>query len=32
MIAAGGAGLYGSQHTAILLMRRTLKKMGLLAA
>jgi hypothetical protein len=32
MIAAGGAGLYVSQHTAILLMRRTLKKMGLLAA
>jgi hypothetical protein len=32
MIADCGAGLYVSQHTAILWIRRTLKKMGLLSA
>ena len=32
MIADCGAGLYFSQHTAILWIRRTLKKMGLLSA
>ena len=31
MIADCGAGLYFSQHTAILWIRRTLKKMGLLS-
>jgi hypothetical protein len=32
MIADCGAGLYFSQHNAILLIRRTLKKMGILSA
>jgi hypothetical protein len=32
MIAACGSGLYVAQHNAIILIRRTLKKMGILSA
>ena len=32
MIAQCGSGLYAAQHNAILLIRRTLKKMGILSA
>jgi hypothetical protein len=32
MIADCGAGLYFSQHNAIMVIRRTLKKMGILSA